>query len=192
MTAEKKPKTTKTTETKTSTAKKVTTPAVKKTVEKKTAPAAHHTIDDAKVVVKKKSEEKNVFKKGVQYYGTGRRKNAVARVFLVPGDGKIMVNEKEALEYLDNRMVLLSMVNKPLIVVGLKEKYNVVASVHGGGKAGQAGAVSHGIARAIIEINPDLKKMLKIEGLITRDSRIKEAKKYGRKKARKGYTFRKR
>ncbi len=190
MTAEKKPKTTKTTEAKKTTAKK-TTAAVKKPVEKKET-AHHHTIDEAKVVVKKKTEEKVVFKKGVQYYGTGRRKNAIARVFLVPGNGQVSVNEKEALEYLDNRLVLLNMVNKPLIVANLKDKYNVVASVNGGGKAGQAGAVAHGIARAIVELNPDLKKILKIEGLITRDPRVKEAKKYGRKKARKGYTFRKR
>jgi small subunit ribosomal protein S9 len=144
------------------------------------------------VVVKKKSDKHSLYNKGVQYLGTGRRKSSVARVFLYPGSGKFMVNEITVNEYFDNRGLLLLQLNKALKVANIEGKYDIVAMVSGGGKTGQAGAVSHGLARAIVEMNPDLKKMLKIEGLLTRDSRVKERKKYGRKKARKGFAYRKR
>lgn len=152
----------------------------------------HHTMDEAKVVVKKKIAEKKSYDAGVQYYGTGRRKDAVARVYMRPGTGKFIINDKDSTEYLDNRSVLVRAAKKPLVVANLEDKYDVKVIVKGGGKSGQSGAISHGLTRAIIELNPDLKKVLKIEGLVTRDSRVKETKKYGRKRARKGYTYRKR
>jgi small subunit ribosomal protein S9 len=157
--------------------------------EKKEAPKEHHK---SVVVVKKKDKKKDSYAKAVQYCGTGRRKNAIARVFLFPGKGSIKVNDQDGAAYFDNRPLLLSKINKPLKTAGLEGKYDAFCTACGGGKTGQAGAVAHGIARAIVEINADLKKMLKIEGLLTRDPRVKERKKYGRKKARKGFTYRKR
>lgn len=155
-------------------------------------PVADTHKDKHVVVVKKATGKHSAYSKGVQYVGTGRRKNAVARVFLMPGAGKFTVNEIEMNKYFDERNILLILINKALKVAGIEGKYDVNAMVSGGGKTGQAGAVSHGLARAIVEMNPELKKILKIEGLLTRDSRVKERKKYGRKKARKGFAYRKR
>jgi small subunit ribosomal protein S9 len=168
---------------------------------KKKAPAKKTTAktvvekkDDHSIVVKKVATKASAqYSKGVQYSAIGKRKNAGARVILRAGSGKYLVNDNFTLEqYFDHRKVLLTAIAKPFKVVGLEGQYDVFINVAGGGKSGQAGAVAHGITRAIIEIMPEVKKQLKIEGLVTRDSRVKETKKYGRKRARKGYTYRKR
>lgn len=127
----------------------------------------------------------------LEYRGTGRRKTSVARVRLVPGNGKITVNDKDLEEYFayDTLKVL---VKAPLDLTETMDKYDVVANVHGGGYTGQAGAVRHGISRALIEADEELRPVLKKEGFLTRDSRMKERKKYGRKKARKSPQFSKR
>jgi small subunit ribosomal protein S9 len=169
-----------------------------KTTKKTTAKATETKKVEAEVkphdavVVKKSVSKVDQFKKGVQYQTSGKRKNAQARVVLRPGKGNIIVDGHKAQDYFDNRIVWITLVNKPFKVANLEGQYDAFITVNGGGKSGQAGAVAHSIAKAIVMMNPELKKQLKIEGLITRDSRIKEAKKYGRKKARKGYTYRKR
>ncbi len=127
----------------------------------------------------------------VQYYGTGRRKVAVARVHLVPGDGQIMVNNRSLGEYFGTESMKIK-VRQPLKALGVEDKFNVKAKVEGGGVAGQAGAVSHGIARALLQSNPEYRTVLKKKGLITRDPRMKERKKYGLKKARRAPQFSKR
>lgn len=124
-------------------------------------------------------------------YGTGRRKCAIARVWVSPGEGKILINGKECSAYL-GRPVLDILVKSPLVAVGLEGKYDVKASCNGGGIAGQAGAIRLGISRALIEMDSELRPPLKAEGFLTRDARIKERKKYGRKKARRGFQFVKR
>lgn len=145
------------------------------------------------VVVKKSSQEANNYQKGVQYIEAGKRKNATARVVLRPGSGKFLINSKHTLEsYFGPRALIFSKINKPFKVSNMENQYDTFINVNGGGKHGQAGAIAHGIAKAIVVIKPDIKKQLKLEGLITRDSRVKESKKYGRKKARKGRTYRKR
>lgn len=167
----------------------------KKTTTKKAevkAPAAEVKHTEASVVVKKSVSKVDHFKKGPQYQSSGKRKNAAARVVLRPGKGNIVVDGVKAQDYFDNRIVWLTLINKPFKVANLEGQYDAFITVNGGGKSGQAGAVAHSIAKAIVLMNPELKKQLKMEGLITRDSRVKEAKKYGRKKARKGYTYRKR
>jgi small subunit ribosomal protein S9 len=126
-----------------------------------------------------------------QNYGTGRRKCAIARVWLKPGEGNITINGKEFRAYL-GRPVLEILVKSPLVHLGLEAKYDVVATTKGGGISGQAGAVRLGISRALITIDEDFKKDLRAEGYMTRDSRVKERKKYGRKKARRGFQFVKR
>ena len=126
-----------------------------------------------------------------QNYGTGRRKCAIARVWLKPGEGNITINGKEFRAYL-GRPVLEILVKSPLVHLGLEAKYDVVATTKGGGISGQAGAVRLGISRALITIDEDFKKDLRAQGYMTRDSRVKERKKYGRKKARRGFQFVKR
>ena len=131
-------------------------------------------------------------KKKVQYWGTGRRKKAVARVRLLPaGDGTITINGKSIDEYLclDTLKVI---VRQPLVLVGAEAKYDVNVNVYGGGLAGQAGATRHGIARALVLANEAYKPEIKAAGLLTRDPRMKERKKYGLKKARKAPQFSKR
>jgi len=125
------------------------------------------------------------------YYGTGRRKCAVAKVRIIPGEGKIIVNGKPVGEYF-GRQVLELTVKQPFTVTNTNAKYDVLANVHGGGKSGQAGAVRHGIARAMLKIDDDLRSPLKKAGLLTRDPRMKERRKYGLKKARKAPQFSKR
>ena len=122
---------------------------------------------------------------------TGKRKEAVARVIIEPGDGKIMVNNKPIETYFP-RNVWRMVVCQPFETAGLSGRYNVKANVFGGGLSGQAGAVRHGIARALINLNPALRPSLKKEGLLTRDPRTKERKKYGQKGARKRFQFSKR
>ncbi len=125
------------------------------------------------------------------YYGTGRRKNAIARVRLVEGNGKIIVNGKELEEYFGLE-TLRVIVKQPLTATNTVAKYDVISTVKGGGYTGQAGAVRHGIARALNEANAEYRPILKSSGFLTRDPRMKERKKYGLKKARKAPQFSKR
>lgn len=126
-----------------------------------------------------------------EIYATGRRKCAVARVWLVPGDGKITVNGREFKDYF-RRPVLEILVESPIKEIDMEGKYDVKALVKGGGSSGQAGAVTLGISRAFLKIDEDLRKPLRAAGFLTRDARVKERKKYGRKKARRGFQFVKR
>ena len=129
--------------------------------------------------------------KKVVYYGTGRRKSSIARVRLVEGSGKITVNGKSIDEFFGAE-TLKVIVKQPLTVTNTLEKYDVVASVNGGGFSGQAGAIRLGVARALNEANAEFRPALKSNGFLTRDSRAKERKKYGLKKARKAPQFSKR
>lgn len=124
-------------------------------------------------------------------WGLGRRKRAVARVRLVPGDGKIIVNDRPLEEYV-NSLVRRVEIMDPLRVSGVQGRYDVLANVDGGGTSGQAGALRLGIARALCEVDPDFRPGLKKEGLLTRDPRVKERKKYGLRKARKQPQYSKR
>jgi small subunit ribosomal protein S9 len=124
-------------------------------------------------------------------YGTGRRKCAVARVWLEPGDGRITINDRDFKEYLC-RPVLEILVKSPLEALEVDGRYNVKALVKGGGVSGQAGAVRLGISRALVQLDEGLRKPLRTGGFLTRDARVKERKKYGRKKARRGFQFVKR
>ncbi len=119
----------------------------------------------------------------VQYYGTGRRKTSTARVRLVPGTGKITVNGSEAKDYFPYETQLF-ILNQPLVATETQGTYDVLVNVHGGGFTGQAGAIRHGIARALLEADPEYRTVLKGEGFLTRDSRMKERKKYGLDAAR--------
>jgi small subunit ribosomal protein S9 len=123
--------------------------------------------------------------------GTGRRKEAVARVRVVPGSGRFELNGRTLEEYFPTRAHRM-IVATPLRVAGLERDVDVIARIHGGGTSGQAGALRHGIARALIEMNPELRGSLKSEGLLTRDAREKERRKYGLKKARKAPQYSKR
>lgn len=127
----------------------------------------------------------------MSHYGTGRRKCAVARVYLREGSGRITINGKDVSEYF-GRPLLEAQVRAPLRVANVEGRYDVVARVHGGGSTGQAGAVRHGIARALVTVDEELRTPLKRAGLLTRDPRMKERRKYGLKKARKAPQFSKR
>ncbi|MDI3257765.1 MAG: 30S ribosomal protein S9 [Kyrpidia sp.] len=127
----------------------------------------------------------------VQYWGTGRRKESVARVRLLPGDGQILVNQRPLDEYFGLETLKL-IVKQPLILTDSLNRYDVRVNVKGGGISGQAGAIRHGIARALLRVDPDLRAPLKKAGLLTRDPRMKERKKYGLKKARRAPQFSKR
>lgn len=127
----------------------------------------------------------------VQYSGTGRRKNSVARVRLVPGNGKVTMNGKDITEYVPFAN-LREVVMQPFAVTETSGNYDVLVNVNGGGFSGQAGATRHGIARALLTVDPDFRGPLKRAGLLTRDARIKERKKPGLKKARKASQFSKR
>ncbi len=127
----------------------------------------------------------------VQYYGTGRRKSAIARVFLRPGTGIWKVNDKEFDAYFVTEQQRVS-AKRTLALTELAGSFDVVTTVKGGGVAAQADAVKMGVARALLEFNPELRKALKTEGLLTRDARVKERKKYGQKGARKRFQFSKR
>ena len=120
----------------------------------------------------------------ITYLGTGRRKSSIARVRLVEGTGKITINKKDIEEFFDLE-TLKVIVRQPLTVTNTLSKYDVICSVNGGGVSGQAGAIRHGIARALNEANSEYRPILKTNGFLTRDSRMKERKKYGLKKARK-------
>jgi small subunit ribosomal protein S9 len=127
----------------------------------------------------------------IQYYATGRRKTSTARVFLRPGTGTIAINSRSFESFFPTE-VLRMQVRQPLLLTETADKFDVVASVAGGGVSGQAGAMRLGISRALIEYNVELRKRLKKEGLLTRDARIKERKKYGMAGARKRFQFSKR
>jgi len=126
-----------------------------------------------------------------QYYGTGRRKTSTARVYLRPGTGEIKVNKKTFDQYFPNQ-ALRMVIRQPLQLTETGNKFDILVNVAGGGPAGQAGAIRHGITRALMEFNAELRPTLKHAGLVTRDPRIKERKKYGQKGARKRFQFSKR
>ncbi len=130
-------------------------------------------------------------KDNIVFYGTGRRKSSIARVRLVEGSGKITINKKDIDEFFGPE-TLKVIVRQPLTVTNTTAKYDVIASVKGGGFTGQAGAIRHGIARALNEANSEYRPALKSNGFLTRDPRMKERKKYGLKKARKAPQFSKR
>ena len=127
----------------------------------------------------------------MQYYGTGRRKSSTARVYLRPGAGQVVINRKPFEQYFPNE-TLRMVIRQPLQLTETTAKFDILVNVAGGGPAGQAGAIRHGITRALLEFNADLRPPLKQAGLITRDPRIKERKKYGQKGARKRFQFSKR
>ena len=127
----------------------------------------------------------------VQYMGTGRRKKSLARVRLVPGNGKVLINNREIENYFGLE-TLRMIVNQPLVLTATKDRFDVLVNVHGGGFTGQAGAIRHGITRALIKADENLKPELKKAGFVTRDPRMKERKKYGLKKARRAPQFSKR
>ncbi len=127
----------------------------------------------------------------VQYYGTGRRKNSVARVRLVPGEGRIIINKRDIDDYFGLETLKL-IVKQPLQLTDTLGQYDVLVNAHGGGISGQAGAIRHGIARALLQVDPDFRPVLKKAGFLTRDPRMKERKKYGLKKARRAPQFSKR
>lgn len=128
----------------------------------------------------------------VVYWGTGRRKSAVARVRLVPGSGSLVINGRPGDNYLQYNAGYLNAAKAPLEVLGLEGEYDVLVNVHGGGLTGQADSIRLGVARALCELDPDNRKPLKIEGFLTRDPRAKERKKYGLHKARKAPQYSKR
>ena len=127
----------------------------------------------------------------IQYYGTGRRKSSVARVRLIPGKGEIIVNKKPLEDYFGMEIVKRE-VRRPFEVAGVEGKFDVIATVNGGGFTGQAGALRHGISRALCTVDAELRPALKAAGFLTRDPRMKERKKYGLKKARRASQFSKR
>jgi small subunit ribosomal protein S9 len=127
----------------------------------------------------------------IEYYGTGRRKTSTARVYLRSGGGDFLINRKPFDTYFPNE-TLRMIIRQPLQLTETSAKFDVLINVRGGGPAGQAGAIRHGITRALLEYNADLRPALKQAGLITRDPRIKERKKYGQKGARKRFQFSKR
>ncbi|MGD9964265.1 MAG: 30S ribosomal protein S9 [Candidatus Izemoplasmatales bacterium] len=129
--------------------------------------------------------------KSVMYRGTGRRKSSVARVILRPGDGKITINGREFNDYIPSALARLD-VSQPLVLTANENTFDISVNVNGGGLIGQAGAIRLGITRALMEVNPEYRKILKPAGLVTRDPRVKERKKYGLKKARKASQFSKR
>ena len=126
-----------------------------------------------------------------QYWGTGRRKTSIARVRLVPGNGKVTINKQDIEQYFDYE-TLRTIAREPLVITEQADKFDVLVNVEGGGFTGQAGAVRHGIARALLEVDSELRPILKKAGHFTRDPRMKERKKYGLKKARKSPQFSKR
>ncbi len=124
-------------------------------------------------------------------YATGKRKNAVARVWIKPGSGKITVNDRDSPVYFA-RPVLRMLLNQPFVVANRLGQYDVICTVNGGGLSGQAGAVRHGISKALTYYEPELRPVLKAQGFLTRDSRVVERKKYGKAKARRSFQFSKR
>ena len=126
-----------------------------------------------------------------RFYGTGRRKKSVARVYLMPGTGKIVINKRDIDEYFGLETLKL-IVRQPLVATETADKFDVLVNVHGGGTTGQAGAIRHGISRALLQVDNDYRPTLKSAGFLTRDPRMKERKKYGLKAARRAPQFSKR
>ncbi len=126
-----------------------------------------------------------------RFYGTGKRKTAVARVWLQPGTGNVTINNRSIEDYVD-RETSKMVVSQPLVLTGTFGKLDVIVNVHGGGGSGQAGAIRHGISKALLEFNPEFREVLKRAGFITRDSRVKERKKYGKRSARARFQYSKR
>jgi small subunit ribosomal protein S9 len=149
------------------------------------APAAEATIEPAAPVYVQKIDDRG------RAYATGKRKDAVARVWLKPGAGQIIVNGKTFAEYFA-RPVLQMILQQPIVAANRGGQFDIIATVAGGGLSGQAGAVRHGISKALTYYEPDLRAVLKKGGFLTRDSRVVERKKYGRAKARKSFQFSKR
>ena len=130
-------------------------------------------------------------KANAKFYGTGRRKSSIARVYLVPGNGTITINKRPLDEYFGLE-TLKVVVKQPLVLTETTDKYDVIVNVHGGGYTGQAGAIRHGISRALLEVDAEYRPTLKAAGFLTRDPRMKERKKYGLKSARRAPQFSKR
>ena len=126
-----------------------------------------------------------------RYYATGKRKTSVARVWLTPGEGKITINKRSIDDYL-KRETAKMIIRQPLELTETLGKYDIFVNVQGGGISGQAGAIKHGISKALLEVNPDFRPLLKKSGFLTRDSRVKERKKYGQPGARKRFQYSKR
>jgi small subunit ribosomal protein S9 len=126
-----------------------------------------------------------------RFYATGKRKTSIARVWLQPGTGRIVINKKPSEEYLD-RETSKMVIAQPLTLTGTLGKLDISVNVLGGGISGQAGAIRHGISKALLELNPEYREVLKRAGFLTRDSRVKERKKYGRKSARARFQYSKR
>ena len=126
-----------------------------------------------------------------RYYATGKRKNSIARVWMMPGSGKVTINDKAMDQYF-GRDVLKMIIRQPFEVTGTVDKFDVLVSVLGGGNSGQAGAIRHGISKALLEVDAESRVKLRKEGLLTRDPRAKERKKYGQKGARARFQFSKR
>ena len=143
---------------------------------------ANNTLEDTK--------DKNLDSLG-RSYSTGKRKSSIARVWLKRGTGLVMINGKEENKYFSSKSHRI-LLNQPLVLSQRKSEIDITCTVGGGGLSGQAGAIRHGIARALVKFEPDLRKNLKSKGLLTRDSRIVERKKYGKAKARRSYQFSKR
>jgi small subunit ribosomal protein S9 len=126
-----------------------------------------------------------------RFYGTGRRKKSIARVYLIPGTGKITINKRDIDEYFGLE-TLKVIVRQPLVATETLDKFDVLVNVHGGGTTGQAGAIRHGVARALLQVDAEYRPTLKVAGFLTRDPRMKERKKYGLKAARRAPQFSKR
>ena len=126
-----------------------------------------------------------------RYYATGRRKTSVARVWLMPGEGNVTINERSIDDYL-KRETAKMIIRQPLELTETLGKFDIYVNVRGGGISGQAGAIKHGISRALLAVNPDFRPLLKKSGFLTRDSRVKERKKYGQPGARKRFQYSKR
>lgn len=149
-------------------------------------------IKETPSITEEKKERKPEIDELGRTYATGRRKSSsTARVWIKPGNGKVVVNGKEIEKYFV-RPVLRMIINQPFVVTGTDQRFDVVCTVKGGGLSGQAGAIRHGISRALDKSDPDLHAILRKGGFLTRDSRVVERKKYGRKKARKSFQFSKR
>jgi small subunit ribosomal protein S9 len=168
-------------------------------VQAPTSPAASRTLADLKDLAVstgaplEAAAPKREPKRDAQgrAYATGRRKNAIARVWVKPGRGEIQVNGKKVTEYFA-RPVLRMLINQPFLVADRYNQFDVYCTVNGGGLSGQAGALRHGISRALTNYDPDLRSILKVAGFLTRDSRVVERKKYGKAKARRSFQFSKR
>ena len=148
-------------------------------------------IKSATAETEVKTTRKSVKDKQGRSYATGERKDAVARVWIMPGKGNITVNSKSIDEYFA-RPVLKMVINQPFAITNRENEFDVICTVKGGGLSGQAGAIKHGISKALNEYEPELRSILKQAGFLTRDDRVVERKKYGKAKARRSYQFSKR